>query len=73
VPVHDYAEDARLIAEALGRLADVLRARECCAPSFAAWGIVQVAFSKSTSSQHEMRCVREQKNRPLEMSIFQMG
>jgi hypothetical protein len=27
LPVHDYAEDARLIAEALGRLADVLRAR----------------------------------------------
>ncbi|MCC2596834.1 nucleotidyl transferase AbiEii/AbiGii toxin family protein [Pusillimonas sp. MFBS29] len=27
LPVHDYAEDARLIAEALGRLADMLRAR----------------------------------------------
>jgi len=27
LPVHDYAEDARLIAEALERLADVLRAR----------------------------------------------
>ncbi len=27
LPVHDYAEDAKLIAEALGRLADVLRAR----------------------------------------------
>ena len=27
LPVHDYAEDARLIAEALGRLAEVLRAR----------------------------------------------
>ena len=27
LPVHDYATDARLIAEALGRLADVLRAR----------------------------------------------
>ena len=27
LPVHDYVEDARLIAEALGRLADVLRAR----------------------------------------------
>ncbi|WP_298186362.1 nucleotidyl transferase AbiEii/AbiGii toxin family protein [Acidiferrobacter sp.] len=27
LPVHDYAEDARLIAEALGRLADLLRAR----------------------------------------------
>ncbi|WP_232437267.1 nucleotidyl transferase AbiEii/AbiGii toxin family protein [Burkholderia ubonensis] len=27
LPVHDYAEDATLIAEALGRLADVLRAR----------------------------------------------
>lgn len=27
LPVHDYAEDAELIAEALGRLADVLRAR----------------------------------------------
>ncbi len=26
LPVHDYAEDAKLIAEALGRLADVLRA-----------------------------------------------
>lgn len=25
--MHDYAEDAKLIAEALGRLADVLRAR----------------------------------------------
>jgi predicted nucleotidyltransferase component of viral defense system len=27
LPVHDYAEDAKLIAEALGRLAEVLRAR----------------------------------------------
>ncbi|KLB14059.1 hypothetical protein SM41311_22510, partial [Xanthomonas hortorum pv. gardneri] len=27
LPVHDYAEDAKLIAEALGRLADALRAR----------------------------------------------
>ena len=27
LPVHNYAEDAKLIAEALGRLADVLRAR----------------------------------------------
>ena len=27
LPVHDYAEDARLIAEALGRLAEVLRGR----------------------------------------------
>jgi hypothetical protein len=27
LPVHDYAEDAKLIAEALGRVADVLRAR----------------------------------------------
>ena len=27
LPVHDYAEDAKLIAEALGRLADMLRAR----------------------------------------------
>jgi len=27
LPVHDYAEDAKLIAEALGRLADLLRAR----------------------------------------------
>jgi len=27
LPVHDYAEDAKLIAEALGRLADILRAR----------------------------------------------
>lgn len=27
LPVHDYAEDARLIADALARLADVLRAR----------------------------------------------
>lgn len=27
LPVHDCAEDAKLIAEALGRLADVLRAR----------------------------------------------
>ncbi|MHB8254884.1 MAG: nucleotidyl transferase AbiEii/AbiGii toxin family protein [Acidiferrobacter sp.] len=27
LPVHDYAEDAKLIADALGRLADVLRAR----------------------------------------------
>ena len=27
LPVHDYAEDAELIAEALGRLADRLRAR----------------------------------------------
>ncbi|HET7837437.1 MAG TPA: nucleotidyl transferase AbiEii/AbiGii toxin family protein [Variovorax sp.] len=27
LPVHDYAEDAKLIAEALGRLADTLRAR----------------------------------------------
>lgn len=27
LPVHDYAEDARLIAEAFGRLADALRAR----------------------------------------------
>lgn len=27
LPVHDYAEDSRLIAEALGRLADGLRAR----------------------------------------------
>lgn len=27
LPVHDYAEDAKQIAEALGRLADVLRAR----------------------------------------------
>ncbi|MDR1968444.1 MAG: nucleotidyl transferase AbiEii/AbiGii toxin family protein [Burkholderiaceae bacterium] len=27
LPVHDYAEDAKLIAEALARLADVLRAR----------------------------------------------
>src|SRR5690606_27092243 len=27
LPVHDYAEDAQLIAEALERLADVLRAR----------------------------------------------
>lgn len=27
LPVHDYVEDARLIAEALGRLADILRAR----------------------------------------------
>ena len=27
LPVHDYVEDAKLIAEALGRLADVLRAR----------------------------------------------
>ncbi len=27
LPVHDYAEDAKLIAEALGRLADRLRAR----------------------------------------------
>lgn len=26
LPVHEYAEDAKLIAEALGRLADVLRA-----------------------------------------------
>ena len=27
LPVHDYDEDAKLIAEALRRLADVLRAR----------------------------------------------
>lgn len=27
LPVHDYAEDAKLIADALGRLADMLRAR----------------------------------------------
>jgi len=27
LPVHDYAEDAKLIAEALGRLADMPRAR----------------------------------------------
>lgn len=27
MPVHDYAEDAKLIADALGRLADMLRAR----------------------------------------------
>src|SRR3546814_20252366 len=27
LPVHDYAEDARLIGGALGRLADMLRAR----------------------------------------------
>ena len=27
LPMHDYAEDAKLIAEALGRLANVLRAR----------------------------------------------
>lgn len=27
LPAHDYAEDAKLIADALGRLADVLRAR----------------------------------------------
>lgn len=27
LPVHDYAEDAKLIAEALGRLAEALRAR----------------------------------------------
>jgi hypothetical protein len=27
LPTHDYAEDAKLIAEALGRLAEMLRAR----------------------------------------------
>lgn len=27
LPVHDYAEDAKLIAEALRRLADAMRAR----------------------------------------------
>jgi hypothetical protein len=32
-----------------------------------------IRIRRAVCTQHEMHCVREQKNRPVEMSIFQMG